>query len=274
MHTYSKEDLEVTPAFVEKFARRYIAQRTEKISDIASLGTSVLVNKTGFDTKILEKIINTHLIAIDKRRNKGKTPEVINDIYRSDLGELLMTYYFEEKLTIDQFTIPIKNISYRELADQPGRGLDAFGYNENNDKINLLFGEAKVSAEKKSPPQVVDVSGDSIYKTHLKYHTDKSKVLARLADIYKRLGNKDATIIGAAILAIEYDLDDKITLTYGCVLIRDSTCVNHEKDYGKMKSDEKKFVPHSIHFSILSFDKTIDETVQLFYAKVQELIAA
>ncbi len=75
MHTYSKEDLEVTPAFVEKFARRYIAQRTEKISDIASLGTSVLVNKTGFDTKILEKIINTHLIAIDKRRNKGKTPE-------------------------------------------------------------------------------------------------------------------------------------------------------------------------------------------------------
>lgn len=274
MHTFFKDDLKVTPAFVEKFAQRYINQRTEKITDVASLTASVVFNKTGFDTKALEKIINSNLVAIDQKRNKDKTPAIINDIYRSDLGEMLMTYYFEEKIIPDHFNIPIKNISYRELADQPGRGLDALGYNEKNDRINLLFGEAKVSAEKKNPPQVVDVSGDSIYNTQLKYHSDKSKVLAKLSDAYKRMGYKDASVIGAAILAIEQDLDDIVTLTYGCVLIRDSSCVDYEKDYGKMKSEEANFNPNHIHFSILAFDKTIEETVQLFYLKVQELIAA
>lgn len=275
MHNFTKTDLKISAAFLEKFARRYIKQRTEKIGADPTITTSVLFNKTDFDTKTLERIISKHLVAIDQRREQGLTPAVLNDIYRSDLGELLMTYYFEEKIDInDRFIIPIKNIAYRELANQPGRGLDAIGFNTNNGKINLLFGEAKVSAEKKSPPQVVDISADSIYATQLKYKKQKAEALNRLADLYKRLGSLDASVVGAAILAIEKNLSAQFSITFGCVLIRDSTCVNDKDDFGKLKSDKKTFEPDLIHFSILSFDKTIEETVQLFYKKVQELIAA
>ena len=49
--------------------------------------------------------------------------------------------------------------------------------------------------------------------------------------------------------------------------------VNEATDYGKVKTNEKDFEPGKVHFSILSFkDKSIDETVDLFYKKVQELI--
>ncbi|MFT3704794.1 MAG: SAVED domain-containing protein [Agriterribacter sp.] len=275
MHSFTKNDLKVSTAFIEKFAKMYITQRTEKTGVDTTITTSVLFNNTGFDTKSLEKIVTKHLVAIDTKREKDLSPNILNDIYRSDLGELLMTYYFEEKIdTKFRFLIPVKNISYRELANQPGRGLDAIGFNTNNNKVNLLFGEAKVSTEKKSPPQVVDVSTDSIYATQTKYRKQKTDVLNRLADLYKRLGSKDASIIGAAIIAIELDLSERFTITFGCVLVRDSSCVNEKLDWGKLRSDKKSFEPHIVHFSILSFDKTIEETVQLFYKKVQELIAA
>jgi hypothetical protein len=63
-------------------------------------------------------------------------------------------------------------------------------------------------------------------------------------------------------------------VTYGCTLVRDHTCVNENSDFGKMKTNQSDFEPGKVHFSILSFsDKTIKDTVDLFYTKVQELIA-
>mgnify|MGYP003608860801 FL=1 len=41
-----------------------------------------------------------------------------------------------------------------------------------------------------------------------------------------------------------------------------------------MKLNKQDFEPGKVHFSILSFsDKTIAETVELFYEKIQELIS-
>ena len=43
----------------------------------------------------------------------------------------------------------------------------------------------------------------------------------------------------------------------------------------KMKTNQSDFEPGKVHFSILTFsDKTIKDTVDLFYKKVQELIAS
>ena len=63
------------------------------------------------------------------------------------------------------FIIPIKNITFRERAELPGRGLDAIGYKRlSDDKVEILLGEQKVSADKKTPPPVVDTTKDSILK--------------------------------------------------------------------------------------------------------------
>jgi hypothetical protein len=267
-------DVKVIDSFIDKFAKKYIEQRSQTKSDIASLSTSQLFKNSGFDTSLLEGIIAKNSVAHDIKRDKGLKPEILNDIYRSDLGELLMTYYFEEKLDEkSRYIIPLKNITFRERDDMPGRGLDAIGYKVTDTTIDILLGEAKVSAEKKNPPAVVHQSKDSIYATQKRYHDDKQSVVRRLSDFCKRLGSVDAEIIGLAILNIDSENKDKCSITFGCTLIRDHLCLDAKKDFGKLKTDADSFKPDKIHFSILSFaDKSIEETVQLFYEKVQELV--
>lgn len=275
MHQHKKIDIPVIDAFVEKFAEMYVNQRSKTNFDYRSISGSALFNQLGFSTDALKKIISKNVIPIDKNRDKGIEPKVLNDIYRSDLGELLMTYYFEEKIPEgERFIVPLKNITFRERAELPGRGLDAIGYRKiSENQFEILLGEAKVSKEKKSPPAVVDSTKDSIYTTQLKHKEDIPMVIRRLSDYCKRLSSEDASIIGFITLCLAEGEDDKISVTYGCTLIRDYTCVNEGLDFGKMKSNVSKFEPGKVHFSILSFkDKTIQETVDLFYQKVQELI--
>ncbi len=276
MHEHKKIDIPVIDAFIKKFAEMYLEQRSQTQFDYRSINEQVLFKNLGFGTDALEQIIKSNATPIDKNREQGLQPNILNDIYRSDLGELLMTYYFEEKLPNgERFIIPLKNITFRERAELPGRGLDAIGYKKlNGEKVEILLGEAKVSADKKSPPPVVDTTDDSIFKTQSKHKNETPIVVQRLSDYARRLNVKDAEILGFAIICIEHQLTTNFSITYGCTLIRDHTCVKEVSDFGKMKTNEKEFEPGRVHFSILSFsDKSINETVDLFYNKVQELIA-
>lgn len=271
---YIKHDVKVMDLFIDKFARKYIEQRSQTNTDISALSNNQIFKTSGFDTSLLEGIIAKNSVSHDFKREEGKTPHVLQDIYRSDLGELLMTYYFEEKLNeISRYVIPLKNITYREREDMPGRGLDAIGYKVNDYTIDILLGEAKVSASRENPPAVVHKNEDSIYRTQKKYNDNLDIVVKRLSDYCRRLDTKSAEIIGLAILYIDSEKMEKYSITLGCTLIRDFTCVDSAKDFGKMKSNSKEFKPNKIHFSILSFtEKEIEQTVQLFYKKVQELI--
>lgn len=275
MHVHKKSDVPVIDAFIQKFAERYIAQRSHTQIDYNTLNHAALFENLGFETNLLQKIIKRNAVPIDHNREQGIQPPVLNDIYRSDLGELLMTYYFEEKLPDgERFIIPLKNISFRERADMPGRGMDAIGYKMRDGKIDILLGEAKVSEVKQSPPSVVDSNRDSIYHTQKGYRNDKSVVIQRLSDYARRLNGVDAELMGFAVITIQQNLSELYNITYGCTLIRDFDCVNENSDFGKMKTHTAEFDPEKVHFSIISFsDKTIRETVQLFYEKVQTLIS-
>jgi len=275
MHKHEKIDIPVIEAFIKKFAEMYIQQRSQTHFDFSRINQQAFYQNLGFGTDALKQIITKNTIPVDIKREQGIEPRILNDIYRSDLGELLMTYYFEEKLPdIDRFIIPLKNITFRERAELPGRGLDAIGYRKISDsQIEILLGEAKVSHDKNTPPSVVDSTKDSIYNTHRKHKDEIPIVIQRLSDYVKRLNTKDAAMLGSAIVSIEHKLTDNYNITYGCTLVRDYTCVDGNSDFGKMKSDQEFFEPGRVHFSILSFsDKTIKDTVELFYKKVQELI--
>lgn len=273
MHKFEKLDIKVFDAFIQKFANKYLDQRSYANFNFSELDDKLFAD-VGFSTDDLKRIIKQNAVAVDLKREQGLQPDVVHDIYRSDLGELLMTYYFEEKLPEgERFIIPLKNISFRERADMPGRGLDAIGYQCDGTKVNILLGEAKVSSEKKSPPKVVDYNGDSIYETHKKYKDNPPTVIQRLSEYCKRLNAKDAQILGFAIISMQHNLAEHYSITYGCTLIRDYDCVDGENDFGKLKINSTEFEPNNVHFSVLSFcNKTIDETVTEFYRKVQELI--
>lgn len=274
MHIFEKIDILASDAFIDKFAKKYIEQRSKAYFDIDQIDNGIMFNASGFNASLLAGIIKKNAVAHDFDREKGKSPQILRDIYRSDLGELLMTYYFEEKINkVPRYIIPLKNISFRERADLPGRGLDAIGYRIEKDSINVLLGEAKVSSDKKSPPPVVDKTKDSIYETHKKHNKNLEFVIARLTDYCRRLGSSDAEMIGIVILSMIYNKTESYSITFGSTLIRDFSCANEISDFGKMKSNSNAFLPNKIHFSILSFsDREIEEAVNLFYGKVQEII--
>ncbi len=276
MHVHKKIDIPVVDSFVKKFAEMYLKQRSQTQFDYQEVNQQALFNDLGFGTAVLKQIIAKNSVPVDKKRKQGLQPAVLNDIYRSDLGELLMTYYFEEKLPEgERFVIPLKNITFRERAEFPGRGLDAIGYKRVSDeeKVEILLGEAKVSADMKTPPPVVDTTKDSIFETQTRHKNEVPLVIRRLSDYARRVNVKDAAILGFAIVCLEQQLSDNIRVTYGCTLIRDHSCINESTDFGKMKTKKADFEPGKVHFSILSFsNKSIDETVDLFYKKVQELV--
>jgi hypothetical protein len=267
-----KIDIKVSEKFIEKFSKLYIKQRSDTKFDFKELDNDLLFKKHEFKGEEVEKIIKRDSVARDIKREAGEKPAIINDIYRSDLGELLLTYFFEDKLSEEErFVLPRKNITDRELATQPGRGLDAIGYREKGDKIELLIGEAKVSEQKKNPPDVVDYAKDSIYKTQLKFKNNLDLLRERLSDYARKLSDKDAAKVTLAIMLIETKRSEHFDLVFVCSLIRDTSNVIVPDDYGKFYTQQTDFDPYQVHFCVLNFDKEINETVELFYNKVHEI---
>lgn len=270
---FVKEDVDVTDKFIIKFSEMYIKQRSETKFSYDTIDESLLFQKHGFDSTQLKKVITKNSVAKDiVREAGGQHRRVINDIYRSDLGELLLTYYFESKLPErERFIIPYKNITNRELAAQPGRGLDAVGYRIDNDRISLLIGEGKVSHQVKNPPDVVDYTNDSIYNTQIKFKNNKELLINRLSDYCRNLTAEAAEKVGLVLLLLEFDRESEFDLVFGCALLRDLNCVKINEDYGKFYTQQTDFDPHHVTFCILNLDKNVADTIDLFYNKVQEL---
>lgn len=250
--------------FVEYFAKEYIKLRSGKNHNITS---NPIFNNSGFDVSELQKTILKGSVKKSLQLNNGKLNP--KDLYRSELGEMLMTYYFEKKLEeSERFVIPVKLIADKETAEMPSRGIDCIGFREEEDKIHLLLGEAKVSDEKKNPPQVVK----QIYETQ-KILTEQEKLVEKLSDFSKKIPD---TYYGKFITLIAFIVFGKTinySITYGCTLVRDKDCVNINSDFGKMKTNQSEFDPHNIHFVIMCFkDQTIDDTVKNFFEEVQRQI--
>ena len=97
-------------------------------------------------------------------------------------------------------------------------------------------------------------------------------VIQKLSDYCRKLGAEDFMTFACAVLCMQTGQTDRYTLTLGCTLIRDFTCCG-EKDYGKMQTNVSDFNPNDVHFVVLSLtQKTISETVDLFYKEVQKTI--
>lgn len=273
MDRFKYIDVKVFDAFIDKFAERYVRQRMSV--DVETVEKAAALD-CGMDTDDLLNVIRNNACYVDPVRESGRTPAPLNDIYRSDLGELLTTYYFEEKLPEgERYIIPLKNISTRERYDMPGRGLDAIGYRvEPDGSYTILLSETKVSDEKRNPPQVVHSTSDSIYRTHKAHHDNIPMVLQRLTDYVRKLStSEDMTVLGCVVIRMANGEMDRFNVTYGCGLVRDTTCVDPELDFGKMKSNAEEFRPGNVDFAIFSFtQKTINETVDLFYHKVMEIV--
>lgn len=272
-HYFKKYEVTVDDAFVERYANLYMNLRSNDSSVKFATDLKQDPKFQGLDvsTTKLEEIVMKYSKPIRNVSSK------VRDIYRSDLGELLLTYYFEKGIgTIfrgeDVFVIPIKNIMDRETNDFPGRGIDLIGYRPGA-KPTLLLGEAKVSDQKNNPPSVVHTTKDSLYLTQQKYRNDKQYLLRKLANYVKKLSDDHRYAFSIILIGLELERSDLYEMVYGCLLVRDTQCVNESKDFGKLKDNAADFEPGVVHFVIPTFDKPIEETVNLFQSKVDEIVS-
>ena len=268
-HIFKKIDLEITDTSIEYYARKYLELRSRIVFNPDSLSDDPRFKGFGFSTEKIKEIIQTNTIP------RRESTEPFRDIYRSDLGELLLTAYFDREYPEDgeeEYIIPLKNIWDRELNDLPGRGFDLVGYKELNDeKLELLLGEGKVSEAKSNPPGVVHSSDDSIYHTQKRYLDDKEEIIRKLSNHVKKLGSEDALPFNIIICALETGKDESYQIVYGCCLVRDNECVDGERDFGKLKSKKEEFEPGKVHFVMPTFDNSIMDTVNRFHSIVQTL---
>ena len=105
-NVFNKIDVRVFDKFIDKFAQKYIEQRFSLTP--AAIEEALKVSDglgVGFDLSQIKNIVRQNSVFVDPIRERGETPNPVNDIYRSDLGELLVTYYFEEKLNDSQWYI-------------------------------------------------------------------------------------------------------------------------------------------------------------------------
>ena len=114
MDRFESKDIRVFDKFIEKFASKYVDQRM-------MIKASELIQSPdcGFNTDLLSKVIQKNCVHYDEHREEGERPSVLNDIYRSDFGELLMTYYYEEKIENAEENTEEKNddaVDYSELS--------------------------------------------------------------------------------------------------------------------------------------------------------------
>ncbi|BFM45264.1 hypothetical protein CFS9_39050 [Flavobacterium sp. CFS9] len=262
MHIFEKHDIIITEDVINNYADNYIELRS-KIAYDYDVDNDPKFKNLGFSTEQLKKIIKKNTIPI---RNSTLP---MSDIYRSDLGEMILTTYFDKENEEfgESFIIPLKNIWDREHNDLPGRGIDVTGYKYNSDKIEILIGEAKVSEEMKNPPQ----ASKEIFNEQKKYTENKEYFKRRISNYSKKLSPEHAKNFMLVIVALECEAEDVYDILYGCCLVRDSSCYD-DADYGKMKINSNNFDPNKIHFVIPTFDKSIKDTIDLFYNKVAEKI--
>lgn len=267
--------IDISEKYAAFFAKKYVAQLTYSEVSPKDIAQNAVFKGTGFNDEAISKIIKNASIFTDPKIEQGSEIGTLH-IYRSDLGELLLCYYFEESKQIaNKFVIPYKNITYRERPDMPGKGVDIIGYRKEDDGfLELLIGEAKVSEEKASPPQVVHAKLDSIYQTHKENKENEKQLVDKLANYARKLPKLYASDMLFVILCIENKLNSNFNIVFGCGLVRDYTCFKAEKDYGKMQTNAKEFEPYSIDFPIFVFtDKTIAEFTTIFYQEVQKIKA-
>jgi hypothetical protein len=183
------------------------------------------------------------------------------DVVRSDLGEVLAMMVLEQEYGT-QFAY--KSVRDREVCQLAGRGIDAIGI-ENAERLTLLIGEAKVSAESGSIPKVVDRSKDSLSKQlkgHMKAHTETGR---KLWDIVRRTtdANLQSLFITAA-LYWEEKCWDKLAVVCCATLVRPKSLYKR-RDFGSLWESPEQTSPASVRFLILCVQESIDNAVKKFY---------
>ncbi len=237
-------------AWLSSAAAAYVELRTVcavPLSDISLDGIGV------FDTKALKARLAEALVPVRRGGNF--------DVVRSDFGEVLAYAVLEEEFGT---RFACKIIQDRELVHQPGRGIDAVGV-EDGDPLRLVLAEVKVSADKESPPDVVDKKKDALRPQHLSHVKNLDATISKVFDRARRAVDWDVRNLHLrAVLLLQEGRLDLVRIIVASVLIRPSD-LYQQTDFGTFRAQPADYAPARVRFLILRIPGTVDGIVQDWY---------
>jgi hypothetical protein len=258
-HEYRVLGPDVSYDWLKELAEEYINLRTacaRPLSEISVDGIGVL------STENLLKRLKTATVPVRRADNF--------DVVRSDFGEVLSYLLLERHYGV---SFGYKSVRDREIAQSPGRGIDALGI-EDGEQITLVLGETKVSADKVSPPGVVDKSDDCLSRQHVGHISDLQQTAKKIWDTARRVPDPDlrAKYMTAAFL-LEDGHIEKLKIIGCCTLVRPTQHYTIA-DFGSFRKNPSKYMPAQIRFLIVRLADGIEEVVKQWYEIVQDLEVA
>jgi hypothetical protein len=225
--------------WLQELANRYRALRTHfdlqpgevTLDGITVLGTEAL------QRRIVEA-------AIPARRGGNF------DVLRSDLGEMALAVHGEERYG---YRYGYRSVRDRETVQLPGRGIDQIGVASTEDPqiILLVLGEAKVSAEKKSPPGVVDTSDDCLRAQHLHHIANYRDTANKVLLAARRCTDPETQELLLLASALLRDRRfEHLVLCCHSFVARPSLLAA-SSDYGTFRSAPADYTPSRVRFTIL-----------------------
>jgi hypothetical protein len=255
-HAYRVHGATPTTAWLDSVAQEYLALRTSTAVPLTE------VSLDGIDVLSVDRL-KARLAEAAVPRHRGGPLSVV----RSDFGEVLLYCLLEQ----DHGTaIGYKSIRDRELAQQPGRGIDAVGIEQDTSGVlTLVLGEAKVSDEDRCPPRVVEGASDSLREQHRGHLTDRRATASKVLHSARMVTNEQLRDrLVAASLLLEEGRWDRLRVVACCLLVR-SAGRFASGDYGRFRTSPADFSPAEIRFLVVRLAKDVDETVAEWHEVVK-----
>jgi uncharacterized protein DUF1837 len=260
-HAYRVHEATPTTEWLESVAREYVSLRTSTAVPLTE------VSLDGIDVLSVDRL-RTRIAQAAVPPHKGGPLSVV----RSDFGEILLYCLLEQS---HGTAIGYKSIRDRELPQQPGRGIDAVGVEQDTaGVITLVLGEAKVSDEDRCPPRVVEGASDSLREQHRGHVADRTATASKVLHSARMVTNEQLRdhLIAASLL-LEEGRWDRLRVVACCLLVR-SAARFAAGDYGRFRTAPADFSPAEIRFLVVRLAKGVDETVGEWHETVKRVGSA
>lgn len=132
-------------------------------------------------------------------------------------------------------------------------------------KLSLILGEAKVSSDKKSPPQVVDAADDGLRNQHIAHLTNLDATVQKVWNVSRFADDPDVQQkLRAAAWLLEKQDFRQLRVVAASVLVRPVAVLNAPADFGSFHTNCSDFIPADIRFLIVRIPQDVDSLVSEF----------
>lgn len=222
---------------------------------LRSVLTAAMTDAAGVaDPEAINQAIERTVVAAIPEPGTHPIPHL--DVARNELAEALAHIALPQ---VHGTVIPAPRIRNKEVPNQPARGRDLLGLEE--DPLVAVIGEIKASSDAASPPGVISSGDSSLRGEFLTFLSLEDAVLTELNWALKHAAPEHQLLIGRAILA---HVANELPLCAAPVLVR-PIARRGANDFGTFRDDPAEFAPARIRFSILTIDEELDALAKSVY---------